>query len=62
MVLVVGEVAGVETERGELDESLRGGKGGSAFAPGNTDVDVVGAERMVRADVDVREAPCLVKG
>jgi hypothetical protein len=29
MVLVVGEVAGAETERGELNDSLRGGKGGA---------------------------------
>ena len=29
MVLVIGEVAGAETERGELNDSLRGGKGGT---------------------------------
>ena len=29
MVLVVGDVAGAETERGELNDSLRGGKGGT---------------------------------
>jgi len=29
LVVVVGEVAGAETERGELNDSLRGGKGGT---------------------------------
>jgi len=29
LVLVVGEVAGAETERGVLNDSLRGGKGGA---------------------------------
>ena len=28
MVLVVGEVGGAETERGKLNDSLRGGEGG----------------------------------
>jgi len=42
MVLVVGDVAGAETERGELNDSLRGGKGGTVAKFGG------GASKLIR--------------